>query len=110
MAPGTLPERRRRQRQVETAEHQIRDAEVNDEHSGSVPNLRTDKQIMFYWYRAYKYRYRDTVNITSCIFRTICIKDSTCFKLTLWRRIFFLILAHPVYKMRIIQEPNKLAL
>ena len=32
--------------------------------------------------------------------------------LTLWRRIyfFFLILAHPVYKMWIIQEPNKLAL
>ena len=24
--------------------------------------------------------------------------------------LFFLILAHPVYKMRIIQEPNKLAL
>ena len=32
--------------------------------------------------------------------------------LTLWRRnyYFFLILAHPVYKMWIIQEPNKLAL
>ena len=32
-------------------------------------------------------------------------------KLTLWRRNYFsLILAHPVYKMWIIQEPNKLAL
>ena len=30
--------------------------------------------------------------------------------LTFWRRIFFLILAHPVYKMWIIQEPNKLEL
>ena len=30
--------------------------------------------------------------------------------LTLWRRIFFLISAHTVYKMWIIQEPNKLAL
>ena len=31
--------------------------------------------------------------------------------LTFWRRNnFFLILAHPVYKMRILQEPNKLAL
>ena len=31
--------------------------------------------------------------------------------LTLWRRnYFFLILVHPVYKMLIIQEPNKLAL
>ena len=31
--------------------------------------------------------------------------------LTLWRRnYFFLILAHPVYKMWVIQEPNKLAL
>ena len=32
-------------------------------------------------------------------------------RLTLWRRNYFsLILAHPVYKMWIIQEPNKLAL
>ena len=30
--------------------------------------------------------------------------------LTLWRQIFFLILAHPVYKMWITQEPKKLAL
>ena len=32
--------------------------------------------------------------------------------LTLWRRnfFFFLILEHPLYKMWIIQEPNKLAL
>ena len=31
--------------------------------------------------------------------------------LTVWRRnYFFLILAHPVYKMRIIQEPNSLKL
>ena len=30
--------------------------------------------------------------------------------LTLWRRNYFLILAHPVYKMLIMQEPNKLAL
>ena len=36
---------------------------------------------------------------------------SLCFGLTLWRRnYFFLILAHPVYKMWLIQEPNKLAL
>ena len=30
--------------------------------------------------------------------------------LTFWRRIFFLILAHSVYKMWIIQEPNTLEL
>ena len=31
--------------------------------------------------------------------------------LTFWRRIFFFqILAHPVFKMRVIQEPNKVAL
>ena len=30
--------------------------------------------------------------------------------LTFWRRIFFLILAHPVFKMWIIQKPNKVAL
>ena len=30
--------------------------------------------------------------------------------LTFWRRNFFLILAHPVYKMWIIQEPNTLEL
>ena len=30
--------------------------------------------------------------------------------LTLWRRNYFLILAHPVYKMWIIQEPNTLEL
>ena len=38
----------------------------------------------------------------------LCIGEAS---LTLWRRIFFfLILAQPVYKMWIIQEPNKLAL
>jgi hypothetical protein len=31
-------------------------------------------------------------------------------KLTVWRRIFFLILKHPVYKKWIIQEPNTLEL
>ena len=35
----------------------------------------------------------------------ICQKD-----LTFWRRVIFLILAHPVYKMWIIQEPNTLEL
>ena len=36
---------------------------------------------------------------------------STEHSLTFWRRnYFFLILAHPVYKMWIIQEPNKLEL
>ena len=30
--------------------------------------------------------------------------------LTFWRRKYFLILAHSVYKMRIIQEPNTLEL
>ena len=30
--------------------------------------------------------------------------------LTFWHRNYFLILAHPVYKMWIIQEPNKLEL
>ena len=30
--------------------------------------------------------------------------------ISLWRRIFFLILAHPVYKMWITQEPKKVAL
>ena len=32
------------------------------------------------------------------------------FRLTFWRQNFFLILAHPVYKMWIIQEPNTLEL
>jgi len=36
--------------------------------------------------------------------------DDTCFLLTLWRRNYFLILAHSVYKMWIIQEPNTLDL
>ena len=37
--------------------------------------------------------------------------NSSKWYLTLWRRnYFFLILAHPVYKTWIIQEPNKLAL
>ena len=30
--------------------------------------------------------------------------------LTFWRRNYFFILAHPVYKMLIIQEPNTLEL
>ena len=30
--------------------------------------------------------------------------------LTFWRRNYFLILAHPVYKMLIMQEPNTLEL
>ena len=30
--------------------------------------------------------------------------------LTFWRRIFFQILAHPVFKMSVIQKPNKVAL
>ena len=30
--------------------------------------------------------------------------------LTFWRRIFFLILAHPVFKVWVIQKPNKVAL
>ena len=30
--------------------------------------------------------------------------------LTFWRRIFFQILAHPVFKMWVIQKPNKVAL
>ena len=33
-----------------------------------------------------------------------------CSLLTFWRRNYFLLLAHPVYKMWIIQEPNKLEL
>jgi len=32
------------------------------------------------------------------------------FSLTFWRRKYILILAHPVYKMGIIQEPNMLEL
>ena len=41
----------------------------------------------------------------------LIIKFSASSWLTFWRRnYFFLILAHPVYKMWIIQEPNKLAL
>ena len=42
----------------------------------------------------------------------LIIKFSASSWLTLWRRdyFFFLILAHPVYKMWIVQEPNKLAL
>ena len=32
------------------------------------------------------------------------------FTLTFWRRIFFLILAHSVFKMWVIQKPNKVAL
>ena len=30
--------------------------------------------------------------------------------LTFWRRIIFQILAHPVFKMWVIQKPNKVAL
>jgi len=32
------------------------------------------------------------------------------YTLTFWRRNYFLILAHPLYKMLIIQEPNTLEL
>ena len=32
------------------------------------------------------------------------------FMLTFWRRIFFQILAHSVFKMFVIQKPNKVAL
>jgi len=39
------------------------------------------------------------------IYRSLGVKG-----LTLWRRNYILILAHPVYKMWIIQGPNKLAL
>ena len=46
------------------------------------------------------------MNVASCIFDSRAKQQF----LTLWRRIIFLILAHPVYKMLIIQEPNKLAL
>ena len=38
------------------------------------------------------------------------LKNETLNPLTLWRRNYFLILAHPVYKMWIMQEPKKLAL
>lgn len=41
MTPGALPECGGSQRQVETAEHEVRDAEVDDEHCGGVPDLRT---------------------------------------------------------------------
>ena len=41
----------------------------------------------------------------------ICLKQQTVqAKLTFWRRNYFLILAHPVYKMWIMQEPNTLEL
>jgi hypothetical protein len=44
-------------------------------------------------------------------FFIICIKSHILFFLTFWRRnYFFLILAHPVYKMWIIHEPNTLEL
>ena len=44
-------------------------------------------------------------------FITLSVAEVMLLRLTLWRRnYFFLILAHPVYKMWIIQEPNKLAL
>lgn len=42
MAPGAQPESRRGKRQVKTAEHEVRDTEVDDEHGGSVANLRTN--------------------------------------------------------------------
>jgi hypothetical protein len=38
----------------------------------------------------------------------ICCVQVSSF--TFWHRIFFLILAHPVYEMWIIQEPNTLEL
>lgn len=41
MTPGALPERRGSQGQVETAKHEVRDAQVDDEHCGGVPDLRT---------------------------------------------------------------------
>jgi hypothetical protein len=47
VAPGALPERRCSKRQVETAEHEVWDAEVYDEHSGSVANLWTDRLLQY---------------------------------------------------------------
>ena len=47
------------------------------------------------------------------VFSCLSVVPATCWcgMLTFWRRnYFFLILAHPVYKMWIIQEPNRLEL
>lgn len=41
MTPGALPERGGSQRQVETAEHEVGDTQVDDKHCGGVPDLRT---------------------------------------------------------------------
>jgi hypothetical protein len=46
MAPDTLPERGGSQRQVEAAEHEVRDAEVDDEHCGGVPDLQTSGALV----------------------------------------------------------------
>ena len=55
MDPGSVVEERRGQRQVEAAEHQIRHAQVNDEHRCSIADLysswnrqRDDSQMGIY--------------------------------------------------------------
>jgi hypothetical protein len=64
---------------------------------------------------------RQTINLTfqcrrprctelTFICRRLRYAARSCMHLTFWRRNYFLILAHPVYKMWIIQEPNNLEL
>ena len=46
-----------------------------------------------------------------CLSVLVTPNNYACFtQLTFWRRIFFLILAHPVFKMSVTQKPNKVAL
>jgi len=50
-----------------------------------------------------------------CVYRSFCmylphVTNSCIVYLTFWRRNYFLILAHSVYKIWIIQEPNTLEL
>lgn len=45
VTPGALPEGGGGQRQVKTAEHEVRDTQVDDKHRSGVPNLRADKHV-----------------------------------------------------------------
>ena len=73
-------------------------------------NMKLYKCIAEIWYnKTCKLRHLTPRYIHIAI-NTLCVSCWTAYILTFWRRNFFQILAHPVFKMWVIQKPNKVAL
>ena len=85
--------------------------------------LWSSTKVCWEWFSAIKWRNRESdrsplssANIKNCLSYTSSLPtrhmtSMSAISLTFWRRNYFiLILAHPVYKMWIIQEPNTLEL